>query len=132
MKTILSVPRIAVLALVLGTASATATFAQTASVTTGTTTPPTCSGGGWHRHHDSILTDAEKTELKAARDTVFAGNPSLKQQFETLKSAGKGSGNKADWKALHAQLRADELAVDGKLAPIFAKLDAAHGHHHSS
>jgi hypothetical protein len=125
MKTILSIPRVALLALVLGTAGATATFAQsTPSTTTSSTTAPTCSGG-WHHHH-SVLTDAEKTELKTARTTALANNPSLQQQFETLK--GNASATKADWKALKAQLHAAELATDPNLAPIFAKLEAAHGH----
>jgi len=125
MKTLLSVHRVALLALALGTASVTASFADDSTTST---TPPTCSGGGCHRHHDSVLTAAEKAELKAARETAFANNPSLKQQFEALK--GNSSATKADWQTLKAQVRADELTVDGNLAPIFAKLAAAH--HHSA
>jgi multidrug resistance efflux pump len=122
MKTTLSIPRVALLALALATASVTATFAQT-------TTPPTCSAGG-HHHHDSVLTADEQAQLKTAHDAALAANPSLKQQFEALK--GNTSATKADWKALKAQLRAAELAADPTLAPIFAKLEAAHKNWHHS
>ena len=147
MKTILSVHRAALLALALGTASATAAFAQT------TNTPPTATAPadspGWfhHHHHDSVLTADEKTQLKKAHKAAFAANPSLqteqaslKQQFETLKSEGKDGATKDQWKALHEQsrtfhqnLRAAELSIDPTLAPVFAKLDAARKNwHHSS
>jgi hypothetical protein len=145
MKTILSFQRVAFLALALGTASVTATFAQT--VNTGTTTPtaPTCSAGGWHHHHhdDSVLTATEKAQLKKAHEAALAANgtlqteqTNLKQQFETLKGAGS-SATQAQWQALHQQkeafhkdLKAAELLIDPTLAPIFAKLEAAH--HHST
>jgi hypothetical protein len=143
MKTILSFQRIALLALALSTASVTATFAQTTN--SATTTAPTCSGGGWHHHHDSILTAAEKAQLKTAYAAALAGNgtlqseqASLKQQFETLKSEGKGVATQAQWQALHQQartfhqnLKAAELLIDPTLQPIFDKLEAAH-HHHST
>lgn len=144
MKTLLSAQRVGFLALALATASVTATFAQTTS----TTTPaaPTCTAGGGH-HHGSVLTAAEKAQLKTARDEAFATDPSLKadedtlkQQFESLKSAGDSA--TVDQKnALHAQardfhqkLQAAELKLDPTLAPVFAKLQAAHkhGHHHDS
>jgi hypothetical protein len=144
MKTISSVPRVAFLALALGTASITATFAQTTNAPS--TTAPTCSGGGWHHHHDSVLTADEKAQLEKARTAVFAANPSLqttqanlKQQFETLKSEGKGNVTKDQWQALrqqeqafHQQLQAAELNIDPTLAPIFAKLQAAHQNWHHS
>jgi hypothetical protein len=139
MKTTLSLPRVALVALALGTASVTATFAQT---DTNTATPPTSpSGGGHHHHHrNSVLTAAEKTELKTAREQAFAANGSLKtdadnlhQQFKTLRSEGKGVATKAQWQALHQQkaafrqqLRSAELSINPNLAPIFAKLDASH------
>jgi hypothetical protein len=141
MKTTLSVPRVVLLALALGTASITATYAQTPA------TAPTCTAGGRH-HHDSVLTADEQAQLKKAHDAALAANPSLqtedntlKQQFETLKGAGKNGANKDQWKTLRAQrhdyevkLHAAELAIDPTLAPIFAKLEAAHknGHHHSA
>ena len=143
MKTLLSVHRVALLALALGTASTTAIFAQT--TTTPSTTAPTCSAGG-HHHHDSVLTADERAQLKAARDKAFATDPSLqtdqaslKQQFETLKGEGKGVATQAQWQALHEQkhafevkLHAAEVAADGTVAPIIAKLEAAHHGHHSS
>jgi len=144
MKTILSIHRVALVALALSTASVTATFAQTTP--TPSTTAPTCSGGGWHHHHESVLTAAEKTQLKTAYTAALAGNgtlqaeqASLKQQFETLKGDGS-SATQAQWQALHQQketfhknLKAAELLIDPTLAPIFAKLKAAHqGCHHSS
>jgi seryl-tRNA synthetase len=144
MKTILSVQRAALLALALGSVSATVAFAQTTN--TPSTTAPTCSAGGFH-HHDSVLTADEKAQLKKAHKAALAANPSLqseqaslKQQFETLKSQGKDSTTKDQWKALHEQahtfhqnLRTAELSIDPTLAPIFAKLDAARKHwHHSS
>ena len=145
MKTILSFPRIAFLALALGTAGVTATFAQTATTTP--TTAPTCSGGGGHHHHhDSVLTADEKAQLKAARDKAFAADPSLqtekaalKTQFETLKSQGD-SATKDQWQALHQQKQAfetkfhnAEVTADPTVAPIITKLEAAHQHcHHST
>ncbi len=141
MKTMLSVPRVALLALALGTASATATFAQT------TNTAPTCPAGGCHHHGDSVLTPDEKAQLKTAREKAFAADPSLqteqenlKTQFEALKGEGKGAATKDQRKALHEQreafatkLHAAEVAADPGVAPIIAKLEAAHknGHHHS-
>ena len=149
MKTILSLPRIALWSLALGTISIPATFADTDSTTTPstTTTAPVCTGGGKF-HHESVLTAAEKAELESARHAAFTADPSLKtekenlkQAFETLKSQGD-SADKTQWQALHAQaaafdqkLRAAELQADPNLTPIFAKLDAAphkHWHHESA
>jgi hypothetical protein len=145
MKTILSFQRVAFLALALGTASATAIFADSTSTTSTTTTAPTCSAGG-HHHLGSVLTADEITQLKTAHDTAIANNSSLKTQednvkaqFETLKGEGKGVATKDQWQALHEQartfhqnLKAAELAVDPTLAPIFAKLEAAHQNWHHS
>jgi hypothetical protein len=142
MKTIVSIQRVALLALALGTASATATFAQT---TPTTTTPPTCSAKG-QRHHDPILTADEKAQVKKARDAALAADPSLqterdslKQQFETLKGQGKDGATKDQWQALREQrvafevkLHAAELAIDPTLAPIFAKVEAARKNWHHS
>jgi hypothetical protein len=143
MKTMLSVPRVALLALVLGTASATAIFAQTTN--TPSTTAPANSSGGFHHHHDSVLSADEKAQLKKAHEAALAANPSLqteeaslKQQFETIKGQGD-SATKDEKHALHEQahtfhqnLRTAELKIDPTLAPIFAKLDAAHKNWHHS
>ena len=145
MNTILSAHRVALVALALATASVTATFAQTTTSST-TSTTSTCTAGGWrHHHHESVLTAAEKAQLKTAREAALAANgslqtqdASLKQQFQTLKSEGS-SATKDQWQALHQQrkafftsLKAAELNIDPTLAPIFAKLEAAHQGHHSS
>jgi len=139
MNTFINLPRAAFLAVALGMASATASFADTTSTTT--TTPPP-GGGGWQHHMDKILTPAEQTELKNAHDAVMATNPALKtqeaslqQQRETLKN---GTATDAQKQALftqmhqfHQDLQTAELKVDANLAPIFAKLAAAHkGWHH--
>ena len=109
MKTTLSLPRVALVALALGTASVTATFAQT---DTNTATNPSPPSGGWHHHHhhNSVLTAAEKAELKTAREQAFAANGSLKTDADNLRQ----------------QLRSAELSINPNLAPIFAKLEAAH------
>ena len=145
MQTTFSLPRIAFLALALGTAGVSTTFAQTTTTTTPTTTAPTCTAGGWHRHHDKVLTHDERAELKKDRDAALAANGSLqteqtnlKQQFATLKSAGS-SATPAQWQALHQQkvafhkdLKSAILLIDPNAQAIFTKLEAAHkgGHHH--
>jgi len=130
------------MALALGTASITATFAQTTNAPS--TTAPTCSTGGCHhRHHGSVLTGAERAQLKTAHTQAIASNgalqteqASLKQQFKTLKSEGD-SATQAQWQALHQQattfhqnLKAAELLFDPSLGPVFAKLEAAHQNWH--
>ena len=144
MKNTFSLPRVALVALALGTAGVTATFAQTTNAPT--TTAPTCSAGGWHHHHGfgNVLTSAEKAELKKDREAVIAANgtfqtteASLKQQRETLKSEGS-SATPAEWQALHQQkvafhkdVKAAILQIDPNAQAIFTKLEAAHkGHHH--
>ena len=146
MKTILSIPRVAFLALALGTATATATFAQ--STTTTSTTPPTCSAGGKYHHHGlaSVLSADEIAQLKAAHEKALAGDSSLqtaqanlKSQFQALKAEGKDTATKTQWQALkaqahafHQQMRAAELKIDPTLAPVFSKLEAAHKNWHHS
>jgi hypothetical protein len=147
MNTTLSFRRAGLLALALGTASATVLFAQSTSTSSTTTTPtaPTDTTGSWqgHHHHDSILTADERAQLKKDHEAVLAANStlaaqaaSLKQQFETLKGEGS-SATSAQWQALHqqketfqSQLRSAELNLDPSLAPIFAKLDAAKAQWH--
>jgi len=143
MKTKFSLPRVALVALALGTTGVTATFAQTTNAPT--TTPPTCTAGGWHHHHDRVLSAAEKAELKKDREAALAANgtlqsqqAALKQQFETLKSEG-ASATPTERQALHQQkeayhqsLKAEILLIDPNAQAIFTKLEAAHkGHHHS-
>jgi Spy/CpxP family protein refolding chaperone len=152
MNKTLSFSRVALMALALGTAGVTATFAQTTTPAVDTTPNPPANpadgSSGWHkhRHHDSVLTDAERNQLKAAKEKAFASNGDLKgqaealhAQFKALKTANPPA-TEAQFEALHQQkeslhqqMRAAELAADPTLAPIFAKLDAAHqGHHHNA
>jgi len=142
MKTPFSLHRVAFVALAIGIASAPAAFADT-TATNSTTTAVTSATSV---RHLVVLTDAERTELKTARHTVLAANPSLKTQRHELKQQFKAlMANKAtatpdqfkalhqQAKALHQQLRDAELKIDPNLAPIFAKLDAAkQARHHSS
>ncbi len=144
MKTMLSLSRIALWALALGTTSIAATYADTTAPAAAPSTATNATGGNFH--HQSVLTDAEKAQLKNARHAAFAADPSLKtekqnlkQAFQTLKSQN-GTADKTQWQALHAQavayhqkLRAAELNADPTLAPVFSKLDAApHRHWHHS
>jgi Spy/CpxP family protein refolding chaperone len=145
MKNILSFPRVALAALVLGTATASALMADDATTTptTGTTPAPTCSKGWKHHNHEVNLTDAEKAQLKKAHDAAIAANPSLqtegdslKQQFEALKGSSATEDQKKalreQGRAYHEKLRAAELQIDPTLAPIFAKLETGHKHHHTT
>jgi len=131
--------RAASMALALTTASSAAAFAQT---TNAPSNNPSCSGGGWHHHHfGGFLTEAEKAQLQKDRAAAFAANPSLqtqatslKQQFEALKG---GNATPAQWQAIHqqreafvTQLHAAEKQIDPSIAPILAKLEAAHGQGH--
>jgi len=135
---------VALIALALGTAGVTATFAQTTNAPP--TAAPTCTAGGWHHHHGfgKVLTAAERTELKtdfksalAANGTLQAQKAALKQQFKTLKSQGT-SATPAQWQVLHQQkvtfhkdLKEAILLIDPSSQAIFTKLEAAHkGHHH--
>ncbi len=145
MNIITSLPRAAFLALALGTVSATASFAQTTPAPS--TTPPTAStttpppGGGFKHHFGANLTDAERTELKNAHDAVMATDPALKAEEASLKTQHESLGQNAtdeqrqalftQFHAFREKLQAAELKVDANLAPIFAKMEAAHkGWHH--
>ncbi len=143
-----SLPRVALLAVALGTAGVTASLAQTTPAPTTTPATPAETTGPKHHHHHSILTADERTQLKQAREIAFAADPSLKTEGESLKAkfhalkSQSPSAPKNDWAALrtqgqayHTKLRAAELKADPNLAPVFTKIDTAraqHGHHHSS
>jgi len=90
-------------------------------------TPPP--GGG---HGMSFLTDAQKQELKAARDAAFTADPSLKTESDALKAARESGtppsdADKANWKAFQDKLAAAEIKADPNVAPILAEIKA---HHH--
>jgi Spy/CpxP family protein refolding chaperone len=147
MTTSSSIHRLALAALALGIAGATATYAQTPETTS---TPPSCRGGtcdgGKHQHHGADLTADEKAQLKAAHEKAVAADPSLqtdqdnlKTQFEALKAKGKDAAPD-DRKAAHEagkayfeKLQAAELKIDPTLQPVFDKLKASFKggwHHH--
>ncbi len=145
----ISLKRVAFLAAALGAMGATAAFADSASTTptdsTGTYTPG-AGGRHHHHHHKSVLSAAERAELKKDREAVFASNPSLKTQednlhaqFNALKSQATPA-TSAQWEALKTQhealktqMRTAIEGVDSGAAAIFQKLDAAHAaHQHSS
>ncbi len=143
-------PRAALAAIALGAIGATAAFADTAETTstttssTGTTCTNTASTWKHHHHGDfAALTSDERTQLKKAKEAAFAADPSLETQKEALKAkfeamkAQNSPMTDADKQALHEQaktfhdnLRAAELKADPTLAPVLAKIDAAHPHHH--
>jgi hypothetical protein len=138
MKNIQLLPRIAFLTLALGTASVTGAFAQTTPTTPAPTTPAVPTDGGKH-NPDAVLTPDERAQLEKDKAAALAANPdlqteadNLKAQHEALKSQGASA--PADAKqALHAQakehmqkLEAAMLKIDPSVAPILAKLKAAH------
>ena len=124
--------RITALTLALGIAGVTAAFAQTSP-----TPAPAASTAA--NSHTSVLTPEEKAQLKKAHDEALAANPdlktegdSLKTQHDALKAQGANA-SQADMDALKAQhkdyeqkMHAAMLAADPTLAPVFAKLEAAH------
>jgi len=147
MKKLLPLHRVAFLAIALGTAAVTAAPAQT-STTTSTDTPASTdtSGGKHHKHDkgggkDSVLTADEKARLKAAEKKVLASNPTLKTEHDQLKEQKKALKNgtasvedRENYKALKhdfkKKMHVAMVAADPSLAPIFAKLKAAHKEGH--
>ena len=147
MNKYISLQRAAFVAVALGALSATAAFAQTANTpaaTDTTTTTTTGNGGGWHHHHHGygVLSQTERAELKKDREAVFASNPALKtqeeslhQQFKALKSSNPPA-TQAQWdalktqhEALKTQLRSAIESTDSGAAALFQKIDAAKAQH---
>jgi hypothetical protein len=112
------------LILTLGVALACPSFAQADDTT--------ASPGGYHDRGMGSLTDAQKKELKAAREAAFAADPSLKTEADALK-ASRESGtppsdaDKASWKAFQEKLNAAMIKADPNVAPILALIKT---HHH--
>src|SRR5579863_7688782 len=101
MKTTSSLPRTALLALVLGTAGVTAALAQTS------TTPSTPPASG----HQSALTADEKAQYQKAHDQALADNADLKteednltKQRETMKGSGANA-SASDKQAFHTAMQ---------------------------
>ena len=145
MKYTQSFPRITLLALALGVASVTAAFAQTTPTTPAPTTPttpaPTGKGDKGGKHNlDAILTPAEKAQYDKDMAAALAANPALqteadnlKAQHKALKKQGASTSPTDDKKALKEQAKEHMqkvevamLKLDPSVAPILAKLKAAH------
>jgi hypothetical protein len=77
--------------------------------------PPPGPPGG----HHGILSDTEKQELHAAHDAAYQADSSLATEESDLK---------AKMEAFHEKVNAAMVKADPKVAPILAKLDAAHHH----
>jgi hypothetical protein len=114
------------LILTLGVALACPSFVKADD---STNAPP----GGHYGHGMGFLTDAQKEELKAAREAAFAADPSLKTEADALKAARESGtppsdSDKANWKAFQEKLNAAMIKADPNVAPILAEIKA---HHHS-
>lgn len=99
------------------------------------TTPPSPGLGG--HHHDAVLTEDERAELKADREKVFDANPDLKTEGKDLmdqRSSMKDASDE-DKQAFHEKMHAfmDKMddaieKIDPNAAPLIAKMKAAHHH----
>jgi len=104
-----------------------------------TNAPPSGPPPGGHHDRDlSILTDAERQELKKAHDEAAQADPTLEAQgkdiMDKMKAAHEaGEKPSADLMAqMHAfreKMEAAMIKADPNVAPILAKLKAAHKHH---
>jgi hypothetical protein len=121
------------LVLTLGAALGSPAFAQSADSTNAA--PP---GPAHHRHWDAVLTDAERQELHTAHDAAIQANPDLATEGKDLMDkmkAAHDSGVKPDadlMDQMHAymeKLNEAMIKADANVAPILAKLKAAHHHH---
>jgi Spy/CpxP family protein refolding chaperone len=140
MKSYLTFPRAAFLAIALGATVTTAVFADDSTPATTPSTPP--AGGEGHHHGDRVLTPDERAQLMKAHDAALAANPDLKTEGDALKQEHQSLGSDATedqkkafftkMQAYHEKVKAAELAIDPTLAPIFAKLDAAHKDWHKN
>jgi hypothetical protein len=80
----------------------------------------------------SFLTDAQKQELKAAREAAFAADPSLKTEADALKASHQpgtppSDADKANWQAFQEKLDAAMIASDPGVKAI---LDEIKAHRH--
>lgn len=66
------------------------------------------------------LTPDERQELKSAHDAALQANPDLAAQEKQLRE---------EMDALHKQIDAAMIKADPNVAPIIAKMQAAHHHH---
>lgn len=100
--------------LALGTFLAMPALAQSAGGTNSTDKPPhSADGGPGPGGHMGGLTPEERQELMADRKAVLDANPDLADQM----------------KALQDKINAAMVKMDPKVAPLLAKMDAAHKQH---
>ena len=135
MQNIPLLPRIILLALALGMASASGAFAQTTAATPTATTPATAVPDKKGKHNaEASLTPAESTQLEKDRNAVLAANPDLKAEADALKDqkkAAKGQGPdakaayKQEAKAHEQKVEVAMLKLDPGIAPVLAKLKGA-------
>ena len=67
-----------------------------------------------------MLTDEERQELQAAHDAALKADPDLEAEGKDLMDK---------MKAYHEKLDAAMIKADPNVAPIIAKMEAAHQHH---
>jgi len=138
MQYISLLPRITLVALALGTASATGVLAQTTPTTPATSTtaiPTTPAPEKKGKHNvEASLTPAEAAQLEKDRNAVLAANPALKAEADALVEQHKAAKDQgADAKAaFKTQKKAHEqkmevamLKLDPSVAPILSKIKAA-------
>jgi hypothetical protein len=87
---------------------------------------------------DKILTPDEQAELKKAHDAALAADPTLAAEDKSLHDQMKAAHDadtppsddlRAQMKAFRDKLDAAMIKADAAVAPILAKLKAAHHHH---
>ena len=87
---------------------------------------------------DKILTPAEQAEFKKAHDAALTADPTLatqEQDLHTQMDAARDAGGppsddlRAQMKAFREKMNAAMVKADPAVAPILAKLKAAHHHH---
>ena len=127
MKSKLSFSSFAFLALALGMATLTPTFAQTDS------TPPAAPAKA------AALTAEERAQLTKAHDAALAADPALKTEDDSLTkqradlkakgasaSADDKAALKAKWTEHQDKLHAAMIKIDPTVAPLIDKMKAAH------
>ena len=111
------------LVLSLGAFLAAPAFAQSAGTNTPPANPPPHGPGGpppgGHLGGMNVLTPEERDQLKSAHDAALAANPALDAEFKDLQEKQK---------ALQEKIKAAMIKADPSVAPILAKMEAAHHH----
>jgi hypothetical protein len=110
-------PRSLLLAGALCVTGLSAALADDSTTTSDRSSPPPPPQGEHHGRRGGPLTPDEWAQLKKDREAVFASNPDLKTEEETLHQQMKDHQDKVD---------AAIIAQDPSAAPLIAKLKAAH------